>query len=200
MAQVTLNPSADTYIRSDTADTNYEATTFYIGERNDAVNAKTRLLIKFDTSSIPTGSTINSATLSLYKVLDLSSNARTLYVNYLKRNWLESQATWNSYSTGNAWQTAGADGANDVDGTSNGSVSMSATETLDAFKDITIAATGLTAIGGWVNGTLSNYGWLLQVDTQVDDAYRYNARDNTNPPKLLIDYTAPPSSSFFAIF
>lgn len=197
MAQVTLIPSADVYIKESTPTANLEADTLWLGERNDQVGSTQRILIKWDLSSIPSGSTIDSASLKLYIIVDRSNNARTARLRYLKRDWVEDEATWNVYSTGNSWGTAGAANTSDIDSTDNGTASYTASETTDAYKTYTIDSNGVTTIQNWLDGSLSNYGWRIAMDTELDDAYRHESRThvNGNDPQLVVDYT--PGGGFF---
>jgi len=52
--------------------------------------------------------------------LELYANAISNYGDWtaklylIKRDWVESEVTWNNWKSGNAWQTAGAQGADDA--------------------------------------------------------------------------------------
>src|SRR3990167_4779758 len=135
MSQVTLNPTADTYLTALTPDTNNDAITFDVGEWNGGVGDLRRTLIKFDLSSIPNSSIITVATLRVYDTgSDLTSNTRTMFANRSKRAWTETGATWNKYDGTNNWATAGGGtNADDVELANIGSVSM-ATETDDLHR------------------------------------------------------------------
>ncbi len=92
---ITIQPNAsdgqETYISSANTTTNYGAATIMgIGEDNGATN-KTRSLIKFDLSLIPSNATITSATLSIWTSADHSTNDRTIRVYRLKNSWNESE-------------------------------------------------------------------------------------------------------------
>lgn len=66
MASITLNPSEEAYVISAFPDTNYSnSSSLYVGlfESNNSIH---RSLLRFDISSIPIISTINSAKLKLY--------------------------------------------------------------------------------------------------------------------------------------
>lgn len=200
MAQVTLNPSADTQISSGNTTTNYgNGTSLWLGERDDDTGDALRILIKFDVSSIPPGSTINSATLRLNMILDRSSNARTARVRYLKRNWVENQATWNVYSSGNNWTTAGAaHTTDDINGDDLATASYTATESIESFKEYTLNATGLAVLSQWVEGSLSNYGFRIAMDTESNDAYLHDSNQAVdNFPELVIDYSPPIGGYYF---
>ncbi len=112
------------------------ANTGWIGERNDAAQIR-RVLLKYAALSdgtIPPTATIISAKLFLYVNGDYSSNARTLDVFRVLRAYNPAQATWNVYTTGNNWTTAGCGSAgNDYDNTVVGSRAFSASETLNEY-------------------------------------------------------------------
>jgi len=78
---LTLQPDAtagvDTFIDSATATTNYGTNVLSIGESNAGAIVR-RTLIKFDLSTIPAGSLISSATLTLNEEADQADNAANL--------------------------------------------------------------------------------------------------------------------------
>lgn len=161
-----------------------------VGEHNAAVQLL-RGLIQFDLSSIPAGSAIISATLSLWLNVENSSNSRTMRLFRSKRDWVESQATWNQYSTGNNWQTAGGFGANDAEQTDVGSRSFSASES-NGEKQFTLTPGGIQ--GMITGGGFTNRGWLIKVDTENADQYRFRSSDYTTAserPKIVIVYSLP---------
>jgi len=106
------------------------------------------------------------------------------------RNWVESQCTWLSYSSGNNWQSAGCYGANDREATAIGSISLIAggsggenTITLDAAM-----------VQEWVKGTIPNYGMVFQYDAQLNDQHVFASSDNATAsyrPKLVIEWELP---------
>lgn len=73
-------------------------------------------ILRFDISDIPAGSTISAVTLEItHYDIEVAS---TVYLHKNLRSWVESEATWNIYSTGNNWTTAGAQSdGNDISGT-----------------------------------------------------------------------------------
>jgi hypothetical protein len=185
MATVTLNPSADTLLNANQTTTNYgSSTSFYVGEDN-AGSGVWRSLIKFDLSSYA-DATVNSATLRLHVKSDRSSNARAIRCYKVKRDWVESEATWNIYSTGNSWGTAGcADTTNDREASDMGAVTLANNES--GWIEITLTA---SEVEEWLDGTDSNYGMLLKNDTENNDAYQYeSSEDATYPPELVLNYT-----------
>lgn len=191
MTTLTLQPDGtagqDATIKSSGGGTGNFATdtTIVVGEWN-AGSSIERTLIKFDLSSLPSDAVISSATLSLYALTDLSSNARTVRVYRVKRAWVESQVTWNIWSTGNNWSTAGGFHADDCEQTDIGSRAFTATETLNQFKDFSLTPTTKADLD------LGN-GYLIKSDTETNDMYTFASSDNAtaaNRPKLVIEYTA----------
>lgn len=197
---ITLQPSSiDTFITSANPDNNQNVLTYLgIGESNDAV-ATTRTLIKFNGLSdgtIPSNAVIQSAILSLYLYEDKSINARDVNIYRLKLAWVEAQATWNSRSTGNAWNTAGGFGANDCEQTSIGVLNLTATESA-GFKAWTLSNYAIQEI---TNGIWTNNGFLIKADTETNDRYNYYSReyaaDTNKRPKLVVVYSLPTTATY----
>jgi chitodextrinase len=92
---VTLNASADTYVTSNAATTNYGTVTPMI-----ASASAYRTLLKFDTSTIPTGATISSANLKLYDVNSHASGGNAIHPS--SDAWAESTVTWTNQPTADA--------------------------------------------------------------------------------------------------
>ena len=191
MASTILQPAdgIDTFLHRDTATTNYGTnTSLFIGNNGGGTNTY-RTLIKFaglSDGTVPQSSNIISATLSLYCYAEASGNARTLRVYRSKRVWVEAQATWNIYSTGNNWATAGGFGADDCEQTDIGSRDFSATEATGAYKDWSLTA---AAVQEMVRGTWTNNGLLIKADTENTDRYAFYSSDNAdNKPKLTVVY------------
>ena len=189
MSTVTLNPTDYTgYINSASSSTNFNATNLTLGERNEQSNQKKRPLLQYDLSSIPAGSTINSATLRLYMITDFSDNARTARVYRVKRDWVGTEVTWNEYSSGNSWQTAGGLGPNDVDTPEIGTRDFTNSESVPAYKEFTLTA---SAIEDMIDGgSFTNNGFLIAMDEEVNDAYLGSTGDaSPNSHELVIDFT-----------
>ncbi|GAJ21220.1 unnamed protein product, partial [marine sediment metagenome] len=79
---------------------------------NNGANAAQRPILEFDISELPGGATIISASLELYyySYTLFDPDGLTIWAYKLTRtDWVELQATWNSYKTGSAWTAAGGD-------------------------------------------------------------------------------------------
>ncbi len=72
---------------------------------------KMRAILSFSLSTIPSGATISSATL-VFQYSGRSGDPEGKKVNLYKvtrPTWVESEVTWNNYSSGNSWTTPGGD-------------------------------------------------------------------------------------------
>ena len=158
------------------------------GEYKSGTNDIRRSLIKFNLSSIPSGATLDSVTLSLWTIAagsTYANNNRTIRVYRTKRNWVESQATWNVYSTGNSWSAAGGFHTDDCEQTAIGSADLTTSIAANAQVDFTLTPTLISDLD-------LGYGWLIKADTETDDLYAFKSSDHataSNRPKLSITYT-----------
>ena len=135
-----------------------------------------RSLVMFDLSTIPSGSTINSATFEAYLVgsYDYPNRYRDVTVHRITGAWSEGSVTWNnkpSYS-----------GSYD-------SVSIKSEQVWDwhswDIRDL---------VQEWVNGTYANHGLMLRGPEQsgADSAWRsFSTREGPFSPRLVIDFTSP---------
>lgn len=169
------------------------ATSLYIGEQNNGTGAINRTLLAFDFSSLA-GALPSSMTLSLWSHNNLSSAAATFAAYRQKRNWVEAEATWNEYSTGNSWSTAGGFHTDDCEQSAHFSRSMSASEA-NGEKQWTLASpaddAALVRLKEMWNGTWPNYGWLFKATSELDNAYGYRSSDYATAgerPKMVIVY------------
>lgn len=180
----------DIYLDSSSPTTNLDGGGFCMGEINVG-SAKARALIKFDVSSISPSAVINSVNFYITVDVAYSSISRTYRFYRSLRNWVETQATWNDYSTGNAWATGGSgNSTTDYSGAvTHGSVSMTASEAPGTQKNISMNA---TEFGKWVDGTNPNYGWFGKADTENEDFYNFCDCENATPsyrPKVEAVYS-----------
>jgi hypothetical protein len=179
----------DTTIRSDQPDTNYATTaTLKVGTLGGYAGHG---LLQFDLSSIPQSAVVTGGTLSLWVAVDNATASGTLCVYRVKQNWTESGATWNSYDGTNPWNTAGAYSVDDVEQTSIGCKTTTASQAVDSKIDITLSAPEIQEM---LVGLWTNRGFLLRY-VQEGDTNRYEfyssdeATKTTERPKLVVNYT-----------
>jgi len=180
---VTLQPGAtgtDTYIRSSPATTNYGADASLLIQAGAG-----RALVKFDLSSIPTGSDIRSAQFSLYHT---NGGNDPVSAFRLTRPWAEgtgaagSGAAWASADGVQTWTTAGGD----YDPASGVAIALSPGGTWSTWD-----VTAQTA--AWVTGTQPNYGIALVAASGGSNTF-VSSDDAANPtlrPRLALNFLPP---------
>jgi hypothetical protein len=144
-------------------------------------------LLKWDVTAIPAGSVAQEATVTL----NLSEVGGNVEFYELKRNWVESEATWNKYSITNSWESAGADGVNDRGTTVLGSISGAAI----GFQVATLSPSGVALVQSWIDNPSVNYGFILR-SASTDGTGLCSSEHATaiNRPKLTIKYVADTTS------
>lgn len=179
----------DTQLDQATATTNYGSDTFLKIEKWGG-GGHIHALVGFpDLSSIPSGATITSATLTLTRI-DGSADGQThtLTVTRLLRNWVEAQATWNVWATASNWTTGGAaddgsDHENDL------SATISVTDSAGACTSGDLSA----IVQGWLDSDFANYGFRLERTDGADDTewreFASSEGTDGSRPYLTVDYT-----------
>jgi hypothetical protein len=161
----------------------------------------------FDLSSIPTGSTINSATFGVY--FNRSGSAAPAITGYklsefnAGKGWIEGtgdntaaalgEPTWNSqkHSANPAWATAGATGDSDVDKATT--ITFNKVAATSEWKTFDVK----TWVNGWVNNGVQNNGMLMWGGTASGTPTAYwnvllsEYATTTSRPYLTVDYTVP---------
>ncbi|HEX2838276.1 MAG TPA: DNRLRE domain-containing protein [Phycisphaerales bacterium] len=171
--------------------------------RNSQANVR-RTLLRFDLSSVPTGSTINSVTLrlnmsrsranndpaSLHRALAAWGEGTSNAANDEGRGATPTagDATWihRLYSTA-LWSSPGGD----FTSTPSASITVSGQN-----GPYTWTGTGLTAdVQMWLDMPSMNFGWVLRGDETTDQtAMRFDTRENpttANRPRLTVVFTPP---------
>jgi hypothetical protein len=173
----------DTHLSQNNATTNYGTAATLLVDGDDPGGLDKRALLKWDVSVIPAGKTVTAASITVH-VTDASTQTYQLY--QLKRTWTESGATWNAYASGTAWQTAGADGANDRGTTVLGTVTGSAT----GNQTIALNAAGIALVQGWVDGTSANQGILVMNASNTNGLDFRSSETGTasQRPRLTVTY------------
>jgi hypothetical protein len=180
----------DTWMSAANPTVNYGTGTFMIVGLESGTTI-CRGLLAFDMTK-PTGSglygPISVQSASLFITCSVYNNAKTLAAYKCLRNWVEGQATYNVWSTGNNWSTAGAgnDGADYVS-----TVLASCVISGTGEFELPFTATGCQLIQDWANGTLPNYGFVLRHTSETTSANRYYPSDYATAgsrPELVVNY------------
>ncbi len=172
------------------------------GENN--MNTARRLLIRFDLSTVPSLVSIDSVALQMV-VTNVPSGGTTVThaLFRLTNSWSEGTGigtgsggqivnggvTW-SYRQYPilAWNSAGGDFVS----------STSASTIVSTVVGSTTVWTGpgMTAdVQGWVNGSLSNDGWIILGDETIPQTIRgYASSEDTSTPPVLTVYYTPANS------
>lgn len=197
----------DTYLAQWQATSNKgTGTNINIGESNAGTDRRQRALIKYDLSSIVSGSVVSAATLSLWLYLDEANVGGDWKIYRQLTAWVESQATWNIYSTGNNWTTAGGFDAADCETTDFGSTPFGASEGAGEKQiELDGQSADYAEFEDQVGNTpgTTNLGWLIRSAGEINDGYRFRSSAYATAgerPKLVATFISPATVSGAPIF
>ncbi len=185
-----VNTTDDSFLSSGSPGSNY-GTTAGLSVDGSPLD---RTVIKFPNifgdgdGQIPLGSTITSATLTLYNDNDVGNNP-VIYI--LRENWTESEVTWNSRETGVSWTDAGAYGFTSCDTAISASTTLGTANSYDAI-DVT------DFVQDWSDGA-GNYGFLIHPGGTSGITIS-SSEDSTaaRRPKLSVTFF-PPTTNFITL-
>lgn len=192
---IELDIDSTVQLANDTPDSNYpDGTAFGVGEYN-AGTSIVRTWIKPTFKRLPSsGIKFISAKLRLVPLIDQSDNTRTLYAHRCLRETVHTGATWYEYSqTDNFWGTAGcSNSSTDYDGaTPLGSLSISSAPTIGAPVELEFTAAGVVELQKMYDGTYTNNGVILFMETQDNDQIYFAGVNNSTPgykPVIILTY------------
>jgi len=177
----------DTYISSWSPTTNY-------GTGSNAARLKVykdagRTLIYFDTSRIPSDSTITRATLYMHiDGYDHGKSPTNVSLYKVLVDWSDTEATWAERLAGTPWGDFGCDSATDR---LQSAQDVAVIDGVDQWYTWNVA----TLVQNWVWDPGSNKGMLL-VGENWNDMRFYSSDQTVNKPHLYIEY-APGSAPVF---
>lgn len=190
---LTIQPSnVDTYLLEAAPGNNYATSTQLIVV-DRAAGYRDRAIIRHDFSALDSGITITNATLTL-TIAEVDTGSEDVDVCRLTQTaWVETEANWNVYSTGNSWASAGGDFT----------TTDKATTTVDATAAIgTTYDWDVTALTQWFQANATEIAdWLIKGTNETDPLMRarFASREHATAsyrPKLVITYTAGGGSIF----
>jgi len=173
--------SYDTTISSTDPTNNYGAYS-YLTVSNDSAYLRSLIMYNF-IGYFPANINVKKATLTLY-VSTIDSNINISFYK-LTKLWVEAQATWNIYSTGNTWSTAGGDFGSAI-----------ASYTINVSLDDCFISFDLpgSLIKDWIVNPGENYGVLIKMtnESAADNSISFTSCENATTgyrPMLTIYYT-----------
>jgi len=188
---------SDVFVLSDYATTNFSYNNYIQVGKYNQNNSIARSFLSFGLANFAHRD-VNSVKLRLYLMGDDYASANgTLNVYRVYRNWVESQVTWNIYSTGNNWGTAGATGAEDS-GELMGTVNLSDPPTA-GYIDINL---DVTIFQNMIDTVYKNYGFLLKNTGENGDTFQFRSnryRAGLYAPLLVIDFDDASSSGGISV-
>jgi hypothetical protein len=207
---VNLTPVADASIYLDDAGMLANGAGAGLFAGNNGFGEPRRCMIRFDLSSIPAGSTVTAATLTLHLSMT-QPGSPTMEIRRCLTSWNEGpsvalggggagapaqagDSTWlHTFYNTQFWQTAGGDFA----------ASPSATMVVgDVLTFYSASSAGLVAdVQGWLTSPAANFGWFILGDeANFATAKRFDSREATNAsfrPVLQVTFT-PPAGGCYA--
>lgn len=177
----------DVFINSQAATTNHASETYgwLAAYQNnwDNTSFTRHLLLRFDLSSLPIG-TISSVSLRLMRPTAGSpspSSGTGFQARALLREYVVDEATWNVYSTGNSWGSAGARASSD-----RGSTIAGVTDGGSAFASPEVAYTiDVTAIVTPMVGGVAKLLATYLTSNNGTRTYTSSAQPHQRPALLL---------------
>jgi len=197
MATATIQPNTkNIYARQAYPDSNTATPLCF----QDYLNEAMRSILEFGLSGLPVGADISLAKLYIYYYYYgyVDPVGKTIWAYKLTRtDWVELEATWNSYKSGSAWTAAGGDYV--TSDPSGGSANIPA-----GYGWIEITITDIV-LDAWINGKLAEL--LLKFETEdlaIESRSsalcrsREYAADTSKRPKIIVTYDIFPAPTNIA--
>jgi len=207
---VLLGPKKDNSIYSESENSNGRGQYLFVGTTANDPNAYRRALIAFDVAaSIPAGSTIQSASLTLHLSKEGPGNGIQIYLHRALSDWGEGtsigargegsgaaattgDATWhdNFFDT-STWRTS--DGGGDFATLPSANVFVSGL----GFSSWSSRPALIADVQSWLDSPQTNFGWLIRGELEgeaVGTAKRFDSRENSSTafrPVLSVTYSPP---------
>lgn len=147
-----------------------------------ANDAQSAALLKWDVSSLPAGSRVLSAEVTVWVTGAVQGSGYRVFD--ARRPWEELEATWKVYAGSHAWQTPGAQADLDRGSKPLGVVTPATSPGLYTF------ALGEVLVQAWVNAPAGNFG-IVVASSALNNAWEFNSRESTPPerrPRLSVTY------------
>jgi hypothetical protein len=206
-ATAILYPAADATLVEDAtgALANGSGTNLFVGRvGSNAGETLRRGLIRFDLSSIPAGSTVQAASVTLYLTRSRQAGDLPVALHRVDASWTEGTSsssqgngdasvngdvTWiHRTKPGVAWSTPGGD----FQATPSATQTVSATGGPKSWASTPLL---VADVQGWITSPATNHGWIIVgFEAGSTSAKGFATRESafaTDRPRLEITYTPP---------
>lgn len=155
---------------------------------------RVRGIFRFDLGGmIPVGAVVRSATFTVQvtQVPSFDAQNSLFELRRVQQGWEEASVSWNERSAGSAWNSPGASSPGDVAGTA------SATAFVSSGGSYTFGSSAVMVadIQAWVNAPGTNFGWLLQTQSELTPGtarlFASREADATIRPSLNVTFDLP---------
>jgi hypothetical protein len=175
----------DAWISEDAPTTRYGTSTRarVDGDEPDGSGHDAYALLGWDVTSVPPGSVVSSAEITL-QVTDPGSRPFEVYP--LLWEWSESQVTWTEAAISVPWQLPGAKGAADRSPTVIGTIAP----TVSGSYAVALNSAGVALVQSWVDHPSTNHGFIIANATNANGV-NWVTRDSSQTsqrPKLTITF------------
>jgi hypothetical protein len=205
-----LSPQKDTSIYSENNNaSNGSGQSLYIGRTGNSNGGNLRRsIVAFDLASIPSGSTVLSASLELSHIAQSQSGSQLFKLHKALANWGEAgsfgsgtggqaqpnDATWqHRFYTSTLWSGLGGDFV--LTSTTSTSVDANGRYTFTTSPQMVSDAQS------WVNNATNNFGWfILGNEGSLQTAKQFASKENAtveNRPLLRIHYSPPAGTNCY---
>ncbi|HET9952965.1 MAG TPA: DNRLRE domain-containing protein [Polyangiaceae bacterium] len=178
--------TADATLRQSAPGQNLGAAITCAVDGADRSGLDTSCLFYWDVSSIPPGSIIAEARISI-RITRGSSNVYDIYE--LLRPWSENQTTWNIARIGSPWNAPGASAADD-----RGAWLGTITGATNTTQTVTLNEAGLARVRAWVEDPSSNAGLIVAHTTNSRELGMATGEHPTLAYRPTLSITYEPSS------
>lgn len=216
-AIVSVAPSGDTMINSFFTSGNWGVRTVgFAGDLGGGGTEKTRGLLQFDLSAIPTNAIVDSATLRLaFREPTNPGSSVTLSLYKMTTAWVEGTsnssapsttgATWDTKNGVTGWSTPGT-GAGDRSTTASSSLTDTFAGSSTTRTDFSFTGAGLESdVQDWISNPSQSHGWVLinSDETNASSWKSWWSSEEAQPfdgtPYLDIEYTIIPEPASLAL-
>ena len=185
-AIATIEPSQDNTVAQELADNSSGACDSIFAGNTDNGDVR-RALIQFDLSSIPSGSIINSVTLSMAVTRGSNHVDSNFTLHPNNAAWVEGVEGCGVRGGGQGEPSTGGVTWNTMPGFGAASGSTLINNTTPVWSS---TAGMVSDVQGWLDDPATNFGWVVIGDElNPTTTRRFDSREGGSPPLLTVDFT-----------